>query len=122
MNCVLLIVPSPSTFEKQQISWTHALRKIVINCYKYHGREDLLPTFADDEDKVNALISQSGDEDEDMEQLSNTPTIQTVQTVTPAVTTTTSQVSIDPSGSTEGRNDCPLLVMLGGSINFAFLF
>lgn len=52
-----------------------------------------MPTFADDEDKVNALISQSGDEDEDMEQLSNTPTIQTVQTVTPAVTTTTSQVS-----------------------------
>ncbi|XP_062139866.1 DNA-binding protein Ewg isoform X3 [Drosophila sulfurigaster albostrigata] len=73
--------------DKQKISWTHALRKIVINCYKYHGREDLLPTFADDEDKVNALISQSGDEDEDMEQLSNTPTIQTVQTVTPAVST-----------------------------------
>lgn len=65
----------------------------MINCYKYHGREDLLPTFADDEDKVNALISQSGDEDEDMEQLSNTPTIQTVQTVTPATNQTTSQVS-----------------------------
>lgn len=65
-----------------QISWTHALRKIVINCYKYHGREDLLPTFADDEDKVNALISQSGDEDEDME-LSNPPTIHTVTTMTP---------------------------------------
>ncbi|KMZ07462.1 uncharacterized protein Dsimw501_GD16485, isoform H [Drosophila simulans] len=64
------------------ISWTHALRKIVINCYKYHGREDLLPTFADDEDKVNALISQSGDEDEDME-LSNPPTIHTVTTMTP---------------------------------------
>ncbi|EDW65884.2 ewg [Drosophila virilis] len=77
--------------DKQKISWTHALRKIVINCYKYHGREDLLPTFADDEDKVNQLISQSGDEDEDMEQLSNTPTIQTVQTVTPATNTNTSQ-------------------------------
>ncbi|SPP88867.1 blast:DNA-binding protein Ewg [Drosophila guanche] len=64
------------------ISWTHALRKIVINCYKYHGREDLLPTFADDDDKVNALISQSGDEDEDME-LSSTPTIHTVTTMTP---------------------------------------
>lgn len=54
----------------------------MINCYKYHGREDLLPTFADDEDKVNALISQSGDEDEDME-LSNPPTIHTVTTMTP---------------------------------------
>lgn len=34
-----------------QMSWTHALRQIVINCYKYHGREDLLPAFSDDEDK-----------------------------------------------------------------------
>lgn len=33
------------------MSWTHALRQIVINCYKYHGREDLLPAFTDDDDK-----------------------------------------------------------------------
>ncbi|CAB3241196.1 unnamed protein product [Arctia plantaginis] len=37
--------------EKQKMSWTHALRQIVINCYKYHGREDLLPAFNEDEDK-----------------------------------------------------------------------
>ncbi|XP_046965489.1 DNA-binding protein Ewg isoform X4 [Vanessa cardui] len=36
--------------EKQKMSWTHALRQIVINCYKYHGREDLLPAFTEDED------------------------------------------------------------------------
>jgi len=30
------------------VSWTHALRQIVINCYKYHGREDLLPAFSED--------------------------------------------------------------------------
>jgi nuclear respiratory factor 1 len=24
------------------------LRQIVINCYKYHGREDLLPAFSED--------------------------------------------------------------------------
>ncbi|CAH0391927.1 unnamed protein product [Bemisia tabaci] len=36
--------------EKQKISWTHALRQIVLNCYKFHGREDLLPTFTDDDD------------------------------------------------------------------------
>jgi len=29
-----------------QVSWTHALRQIVINCYKYHNREDLLPVFS----------------------------------------------------------------------------
>ncbi|KAF2899030.1 hypothetical protein ILUMI_07148 [Ignelater luminosus] len=28
--------------EKQKVSWTSVLRQIVINCYKYHGREDLL--------------------------------------------------------------------------------
>ncbi|KAG8200029.1 hypothetical protein JTE90_001259 [Oedothorax gibbosus] len=37
--------------DKQKVSWTHALRQIVINCYKYHGREDLLPAFTNDEDK-----------------------------------------------------------------------
>ncbi|XP_076328649.1 nuclear respiratory factor 1-like isoform X2 [Tachypleus tridentatus] len=37
--------------EKQKVSWTHALRQIVVNCYKYHGREDLLPAFNDEEEK-----------------------------------------------------------------------
>ena len=32
------------------MSWTHALRTIVKNCYKHHGREDLLPEFGDDKD------------------------------------------------------------------------
>jgi len=36
--------------KSKQISWTHALREIVINCYKYHGREDLLPKFSEEED------------------------------------------------------------------------
>ncbi|XP_054277991.1 DNA-binding protein P3A2-like isoform X2 [Macrosteles quadrilineatus] len=35
---------------KHKISWTHALQQIVINCYKYHGREDLLPGFNEDEE------------------------------------------------------------------------
>lgn len=37
--------------EKQKVSWTHALRQIVTNCYKYHGREDLLPVFIEEEEK-----------------------------------------------------------------------
>lgn len=37
--------------EKLKISWTHALRQIVSNCYEYHGRQDLLPTSSDEEDK-----------------------------------------------------------------------
>ncbi|XP_038068168.1 DNA-binding protein P3A2-like isoform X2 [Patiria miniata] len=41
--------------EKKKVSWTHALRTIVKNCYKHHGREDLLPEFNDDKD-VKDLI------------------------------------------------------------------
>ncbi|KAG6441903.1 hypothetical protein O3G_MSEX002017 [Manduca sexta] len=37
--------------EKQKMSWTHALRQIVVNCYKYHGREDLLPAFTEEDEK-----------------------------------------------------------------------
>ena len=37
--------------EKLKISWTHALRQIVSNCYEYHGRQDLLPASTDDDDK-----------------------------------------------------------------------
>ncbi|XP_046661286.1 DNA-binding protein Ewg-like isoform X2 [Homalodisca vitripennis] len=40
---------------KHKISWTHALQQIVINCYKYHGREDLLPGFNEEEDKNGAV-------------------------------------------------------------------
>ncbi|KAJ9577399.1 hypothetical protein L9F63_006022, partial [Diploptera punctata] len=48
--------------EKQKISWTHALRQIVINCYKYHGREDLLPAFSEDDEKTNiaAVVNAGG--------------------------------------------------------------
>ncbi|XP_041975050.1 DNA-binding protein P3A2 isoform X7 [Aricia agestis] len=45
--------------EKQKMSWTHALRQIVINCYKYHGREDLLPAFTEEDDDKPATTSVS---------------------------------------------------------------
>lgn len=44
--------------DKQKVSWTHALRQIVINCYRYHGREDLLPAF--EEDDKEKLKTQTG--------------------------------------------------------------
>ncbi|XP_075155061.1 DNA-binding protein Ewg isoform X3 [Haematobia irritans] len=70
--------------DKQKISWTHALRKIVINCYKYHGREDLLPTFADEDDKVSQLISheEEDDDEEVIVQPVHNNTATTIQTVT----------------------------------------
>uniref|UniRef100_A0A1B6CEZ7 Nuclear respiratory factor 1 NLS/DNA-binding dimerisation domain-containing protein n=2 Tax=Clastoptera arizonana TaxID=38151 RepID=A0A1B6CEZ7_9HEMI len=43
--------------EKQKISWTHALRQIVINCYKYHGREDLLPAFSEEDEKASGTAT-----------------------------------------------------------------
>ncbi|XP_018802991.1 PREDICTED: DNA-binding protein Ewg isoform X8 [Bactrocera latifrons] len=72
--------------QKVRISWTHALRKIVINCYKYHGREDLLPTFADDEDKIEML---EGEEDDEMDEHEPATTSTTIQTVANASTNTT---------------------------------
>lgn len=30
------------------------MRQIVINCYKYHGREDLLPAFSEEDERANA--------------------------------------------------------------------
>ena len=35
-----------SDLEKQKISWTNALRTVVRNCYRYHGREELLDAFS----------------------------------------------------------------------------
>lgn len=46
-----------ATSQDPQISWTHALRKIVVNCYKFHGREDLLPAFTEDDEKANQLAT-----------------------------------------------------------------
>lgn len=39
----------------KSISWTHALREIVTNCYKYHGRDDLLPKFLEEEETKRAI-------------------------------------------------------------------
>ena len=45
--------------EKARISWTNALRQIVKNCYKYHGREDLLPAFSEVEAPQHQYVQQS---------------------------------------------------------------
>lgn len=34
--------------DKKRVSWTEALRTIVKNCYKHHGRDDLLHVFSDE--------------------------------------------------------------------------
>ncbi|XP_062839438.1 nuclear respiratory factor 1 isoform X4 [Anolis sagrei] len=40
--------------QKQRVSWTQALRTIVKNCYKQHGREDLLYAFEDQQTQPTA--------------------------------------------------------------------
>uniref|UniRef100_A0A1I8Q973 Nuclear respiratory factor 1 NLS/DNA-binding dimerisation domain-containing protein n=1 Tax=Stomoxys calcitrans TaxID=35570 RepID=A0A1I8Q973_STOCA len=77
--------------DKQKISWTHALRKIVINCYKYHGREDLLPTFADEDDKVSQLISH--EEEDDEEEYTTQTVLSTIQNADGTV----SLIQVDPN-------------------------
>ncbi|XP_044586604.1 DNA-binding protein Ewg isoform X5 [Cotesia typhae] len=98
--------------EKQKISWTHALRQIVINCYKFHGREDLLPAFNDDDDKSNILVQQttphsshasSSQGQNEQQQQQQTMTTQYPTTVLQTITNqdgTISIVQVDPSNPT----------------------
>lgn len=78
--------------EKQKISWTHALRKIVINCYKYHGREDLLPAFSEEDEKANAIATANSN----VEQIK----IQNTNVIT---TTTTGSNHLASSSTTGGQ-------------------
>ncbi|XP_062929095.1 nuclear respiratory factor 1 isoform X5 [Mobula hypostoma] len=43
--------------QKQRVSWTQALRTIVKNCYKQHGREDLLYAFEDQQTQPQTHIA-----------------------------------------------------------------
>lgn len=42
--------------EKKKISWTNVLRQIITNCYRYHGREDLLNGMIK-ENTINAVTT-----------------------------------------------------------------
>ncbi|XP_054279315.1 DNA-binding protein Ewg-like isoform X3 [Macrosteles quadrilineatus] len=80
--------------EKQKISWTHALRQIVINCYKYHGREDLLPAFTDDEDKNGSSVG--------VRQRADTPPPSPTTTLTTQVTTQYSPTVLQTISNPDG--------------------
>lgn len=73
--------------DKQKVSWTHALRQIVINCYRFHGREDLLPAFEeDDKDKGSKsptpqLTQQQQQQQPVTESLSATPSVRIDKTL-----------------------------------------
>ncbi|XP_038608450.1 nuclear respiratory factor 1 [Tachyglossus aculeatus] len=45
--------------QKQRVSWTQALRTIVKNCYKQHGREDLLYAFEDQQTQQQPTATHS---------------------------------------------------------------
>lgn len=76
-----------------QISWTHALRQIVINCYKFHGREDLLPAFTEDDEKVNQTSGGSSNN------ASVSSTVGVLKMHTSGNGTTTHKIQIQASGS-----------------------
>ncbi|XP_075216726.1 DNA-binding protein Ewg isoform X7 [Lycorma delicatula] len=82
--------------EKQKISWTHALRQIVINCYKYHGREDLLPAFSETEENS----SSGGAVAASQQQSSGTVTAQYAPAVLQTISNpdgTVSIIQVDPN-------------------------
>lgn len=54
--------------DKKKKSWTVALKEIIINCYKYHGREDLLPSFEDAvEEKKEEVTKEQRETEENFE-------------------------------------------------------
>merc|ERR1719480_422828 len=69
----------------KQLSWTHALRDIVTNCYKFHGREDLLPRFTEEEEVKRIPMTPR--------KLANYPTISTI----PNPDGTVSIIQVDPN-------------------------
>ena len=70
--------------EKAKVSWTQALRQIVKNCYKYHGREDLLPAFNEPQEQQYVQQTQA--------------TTQMVHTISNA-DGTVSLIQVDASGA-----------------------
>merc|ERR1719278_173846 len=68
----------------KQLSWTHALREIVINCYKFHGRDDLLPKFTEEEEVKRVPVARK---------VSNYPVVSTI----PNPDGTVSIIHVDPN-------------------------
>lgn len=77
----------PSCTPCHQVSWTHALRQIVINCYKFHSREDLLPAFSEDDDKGSTKDGPTATAKEKVKNRAGGHTTLTVQSVAGTLTT-----------------------------------
>ncbi|XP_022914786.1 DNA-binding protein Ewg isoform X2 [Onthophagus taurus] len=109
--------------EKQKISWTHALRQIVINCYKYHGREDLLPAFTEEDEKANAVATANANVSTSVGVLkmhtSSIPTHkiqiqangspQIIATSPEVISGSSTQVCLDPAGYSSDVDTIPTL-------------
>lgn len=48
-----------TTEQKKKVSWTDALKTIVKNCYRHHGREDLLHVFETDSSHTQRTMLQT---------------------------------------------------------------
>lgn len=93
--------------KNDQVSWTHALRQIVINCYRHHNREDLLPAFSEDEDNKNSTNnnkdnnnqSSGGPKEPKVKHQNRTNTIHTgISSIAPVTLTTNQQTVVTSLG------------------------
>ena len=76
--------------EKKQLSWTDALRQIIVNCYVHHGRLDLLPEFS----QAQQMQQQ---QQEQQNQETSQETVSDGQTDNPAVISSSANHSQPPS-------------------------
>lgn len=123
IQSVRLTTYSSISFPKQ-VSWTHALRQIVINCYKFHGREDLLPAFTEDEDKNSAGTSSQNKEKVKNRNATQHHSSINVTNLTANTNITTVPISADASVSlaAQGVNVCPVILGQPRELRFHFCF
>lgn len=93
-----------------QVSWTHALRQIVINCYKFHNREDLLPAFSEEDDKGSTKDGATVSAKDKVKNRSATLTVQSVAgtLTTNAGLTTVTSIADPNSAIAQTVNVCSL--------------
>ncbi|XP_043569949.1 nuclear respiratory factor 1 isoform X2 [Chiloscyllium plagiosum] len=103
--------------QKQRVSWTQALRTIVKNCYKQHGREDLLYAFEDQQSQPQTHIAHLVPSQTVVQTISNPDgTVSLIQVGTGATVATLADASELPGTVTVAQVEQNWATLQGGEM------
>ncbi|XP_067915532.1 nuclear respiratory factor 1 isoform X3 [Heterodontus francisci] len=103
--------------QKQRVSWTQALRTIVKNCYKQHGREDLLYAFEDQQTQQQTHIAHLVPSQTVVQTISNPDgTVSLIQVGTGATVATLADASELPGTVTVAQVEQNWATLQGGEM------